>query len=60
MSRPWYRWPENKQTGIVPWFVMLRRLLLIPTLYLGLAITAVSIALGYSWRDGINWWKNKT
>ena len=27
------RWPENRRTGLLPWFVILRRLLVYPFLF---------------------------
>lgn len=44
---PWYRWPENKRTGVVPWFVVLRRALFIVPLYALFATTAVVLACGW-------------
>lgn len=55
---PWYRWPENKLTGIVPWFVVLRRLFFWPFLFIGACIIFLAVLGGYGFREAMITWKN--
>ena len=50
MTAPWYRWPENRKTGHVPWFVILRRLVFWPLLLLGMSITFLAAWGGHGLR----------
>jgi hypothetical protein len=53
------RWPEDKVKGIVPWFVMLPRLLMIPFYCLGILISYVSILLSYGIKEANCWVKDQ-
>jgi len=55
----WHRWPEDKRRGLVPWFVVLRRLVFWPLLLAGKVICFLAILGGFgladakqTWRDG--------
>lgn len=54
----WYRWPENKQTGRVAWFIILRRLLFLPLLLISKCIMFVSILGGYGWYEAVKSWED--
>lgn len=49
------RIPENKAKGIVPWFVILRRLIFIPFLYVALGIGWFAIAGAFGFQDANRW-----
>ena len=53
IPRPWWRWPENKHTGQVAWFVVLRRLAFMPFLWAGAVIMALAIIGAYGLDDAI-------
>ena len=48
------RWPEDKRTGLVPWFVILWRMLWFPLMMSGHAIAWFGIAMSH----GV-YWANK-
>ena len=54
----WYRWPENRNTGLVPWFVIFRRLIAWPFLLSGLSITFVAVIAGFGLKDAKRMWRN--
>lgn len=49
----WWRWPENKRTGLVPWFVILRRAVVTPLIFFGYALSFVGILIGYGAREAL-------
>lgn len=53
-----FRWPENKKTGLVPWFVILRRLIFWPILFIGMCICYVAILGGFGLQSANNFWKD--
>jgi hypothetical protein len=53
------RWPENRAERIVPWFVILPRLLFVPFYYLGIFISYVSILLSYGIYEANYWVKDQ-
>jgi hypothetical protein len=55
---PWYRWPENKETGLVPWFVAVRRLIFWPLLLVGMCIVWLAVAGGFSPTEAKRIWRN--
>lgn len=50
-SSAWWRWPENKETGHVAWFVILRRLAFLPLMAIGALLYLTGIALSYGYSD---------
>ncbi len=52
------RWPENKRTGRIPWFVTIRRLVFYPTLILALWVAVFSILCAYGYDEARRWWIN--
>jgi len=53
-----YRWPENKRTGRVPWFVVLRRgLFVIPTAVVTLILFLLVLA-GWGYQEAKQVWRN--
>lgn len=55
---PWYRWPEDKRSGIVPWFVILRRAFFWPFLLLGTSISFFAILGGFGIKEAKIFWRN--
>ena len=56
MKTTWYRWPENKERGIVPWFVILRRLIFYPLPLTGKIITFVAVFGGFGFSEAKGEW----
>lgn len=54
------RWPENRNTGLVPWFVIAWRALFMPLVYFGLAIAWLGVALANGPRQAMRFWSNAT
>lgn len=54
------RWPENKRTGVVPWFVIAWRVLFYPTLIVSLWIAFLSILCAYGLNKAMMFWDNAT
>ena len=57
MGRKWYRWPENKETGVVPWFVILRRLIFWPLLVAGMSVAFVAVAGAFGISEARRFWR---
>lgn len=58
-ERKWYKWPEGWFTDpyspkLMPWYVILRRLVVAPIQLTGILITFVGTVLGYGFKDGID------
>jgi hypothetical protein len=47
----WYRWPENKHQGMLPWWTILRRLFFWPFLAVGASVTFLAILGGFGMYD---------
>lgn len=58
MSGKWYRWPEDKRTGRVAWFVVAWRLLWVPLIYSGFAIGLLGTLLAYGAKDAERLWRS--
>lgn len=54
---PWYRWPENKETGMLPWFLLLRRAIFYPFFLLGISIAFLAIFLAAGSEEAFNFWR---
>jgi hypothetical protein len=54
---PWYRWPENPRSGIVPWFVIVRRAIFWPLLLVGRCLSFVAVLGGFGLYDALMEWK---
>lgn len=39
----WLRWPENKRTGRLPWFIAVWRLIWAPVIYTGILIICIGM-----------------
>lgn len=60
-TQKWWRWPESKRRGTVPWWVVLRRLIAWPLLllaaafgWIGILIFDLSIKAANDWvRDAL-------
>jgi hypothetical protein len=55
---PWWRWPENRYSGTVAWFVILRRLAFYPLTLLGALLYVTGILMGYGLREGAQAWRD--
>lgn len=55
---PWWRWPEDRYTGRVPWFVIARRLLFWLPLATGLVLAYLAIIGGYGKKEADKWLRN--
>jgi len=51
MNKKWYKWPEGYIGMYVPWYVIVRRLLVTPTLYIGFIIFYISVVIGYGVKE---------
>jgi hypothetical protein len=56
----WLRWPENKLTGTVPWFVIAWRLPWMPFVYTGLAIAWFGVAMANGVNQANYFWRKAT
>ena len=54
---PWWRWPEDRRTGRVAWFIIARRLSFSPLLWVGASLSFVGIFLMYGKRSAIEFWR---
>jgi hypothetical protein len=54
------RWPEDRSTGLVPWFVIAWRALFMPLVYGGLAVAWLGVALARGPRQAMRFWSNAT
>jgi len=52
------RWPEDKRKGIVPWFVIVRRLVFSPIIYIGIFVSMIGIFFGYGISKTKDFWEN--
>lgn len=57
-KHPWWRWPENRMTGVVPWWVILRRLIFWPLLMAGMCVVFFAVLGGFGLREAQSTWKN--
>lgn len=53
------RWPENKRTGTVPWFVIVRRLVFWPIMTVGLFVAFIGIFCAFGSKEGIRFWNDE-
>ena len=51
------RWPENKLTGVVPWFVIAWRLPWWPVLVAGMVLAWLGIAMMYGLSRAEEFWR---
>ena len=51
------RWPENKTTGLKPWFFILWRLLFLPIYATALILCTLSLFAMYGYSVADNFWK---
>ena len=56
----WWRWPEDKRSGRVAWFVVLRRLIFWPVYAAGLCLATAGVFLMYGAREAGNFWRDAT
>jgi hypothetical protein len=56
----WLRWPENKITGRVPWFVVLWRLPWFLLIYIGISIAWVGVVCCYGINKAAQFWRDAT
>lgn len=54
----WWRWPEDRLAGRVPWFVVLRHALVMPVLLPAFALCFFAIACGWGISDARRWWRD--
>lgn len=54
---PWYRWPEDRMRGMLPWWTILRRLVFYPFLLVGVCLAFVAIVGGFGLDDAKSFWK---
>jgi hypothetical protein len=59
IKQGWWRWPENKLTGAVPWFIILRRLPFFPLIFCGMAISWLGVLGAYGLSSANEWWKEQ-
>lgn len=55
---PWYKWPQTRGTGLVPWYTIIRRALCWPFMVLGMAITFTAIWAGFGFKEARTFWRN--
>ena len=53
-TKVWYKWPEGYIGSLLPWYVILRRLVVSPIQYFGFWVLYVGTALGYGLSDAEN------
>jgi len=56
-SRKWYLWPQGYREGFVPWFVILRRMLFWPLLFIGKCLVFVAVVGGFGLDEAIYEWR---
>lgn len=56
----WWRWPENKLTGVAPWFVIAWRLPWLPLVMVGLCVSCIGIAMMYGIPRAADFWHRAT
>jgi len=55
---PWWKWPQTrKHHSFAPWYVIIRRLLVIVPFKASLSIAFVCILLGYGWDEAKMFWR---
>ena len=54
----WLRWPENKRTGIVPWFVIMWRIPWMALVYAGLAVAWLGVAMISGIHEAVCFWRD--
>jgi hypothetical protein len=59
-DRPWWRWPEDRRRGLVPWFIVLRRLLFLPLFAVALALGWLAVLGANGLREARQWWIDAT
>jgi hypothetical protein len=42
-----WRWPSKRNSGLAPWYVVLRRLLGVPFMLVGRTISYIGVLIGY-------------
>ena len=52
MNKKWYRWPEGYIDNYLPWYIIARRLLTLPTFIIGFVLCYMSIVIGHGFREG--------
>jgi hypothetical protein len=57
MTRQWYRWPEDRRRGIVPWWTILRRVIFVPFLWLAAVAAFIGYLGGYGFATAKREWK---
>jgi len=55
---PWYRWPEDKRIGQVPWFVVVRRVAFFPLVLAGKVLIFLGTCGGWSVDEAIRDWRS--
>jgi hypothetical protein len=50
-GKVWYKWPKGYIGSLVPWYVILRRLVASPIQYFGFGVLYVGTTLGYGLSD---------
>lgn len=53
-------WPESREMGMVPWFVIAWRAVWMPLIYGGLVIACAGVALANGPRQALRFWRNAT
>lgn len=49
MSSPWYKWPEDKYTGRVAWYTILRRVTCYPFVAAAVAVLFIALLCGWGY-----------
>jgi len=52
-------WPANDRNNLVPWYIILRRCVAIPIMYLGFSIAWIGITIGYSFDEAYRFWRDQ-
>lgn len=50
------RWPEKKNNRLLPWFIILRRLIFFPFLVFGVCFLYVVLLFMFGWDEANDFW----